>query len=323
MRKQKNLPGFGAYMLRLSTELEGEGRLGTSRTYAKTRSSFLTYLGGGDIPISGVDARLMEDYNRHLRGHGLTRNTISFYNRVLRAAYNKAVLEFGLCDCRPFRNVYTGVDRTSSRAVDETFVARLLSLDLEEDKGLILARDLFIFSYSMRGMSFVDMAYLRKSQIRDGYLTYSRRKTGVTLRIRIENEALDIINKYSSSGKNGFIFPILGENQGTAEAYLRYCSALSTYNRRLKRLAGLAGIGERLTSHVARHSWATAARNAGSGVTVISEALGHSSERMTRIYLGSLDSSLVDAVNRKLMERLLTKAGRVKKKDRSRVFPVI
>lgn len=170
-------------MLRLSTELENEGRLGTSRTYAKTRRSFLTYLGGGDIPVTKIDARLMEDYNRHLRGHGLTRNTISFYNRVLRAVYNKAVLELGLCDCRPFRNVYTGVDRTSSRA--------------------------------------------------------------------------------------------------------------------------------------------TAARNADSGGTVISEALGHSSERMTRIYLGSLDASLVDAVNRKLMERLLTKAGRIKKKGRNRVFPVI
>ena len=79
---------------------------------------------------------------------------------------------------------------------------------------------------------------------------------------------------------------------------------------------------ERLTSHVARHSWATAARNTGSGVTVISEALGHSSERMTRIYLGNLDASLVDEVNRKLLNRLLTGVGRTKKKDRSRAFPV-
>ena len=322
MRKQKNLPGFGAYMLRLSTELEREGRLGTSRTYVKTRSSFLAYLGGGDIPIKRIDARLVEDYNRHLRDNGLMRNTISFYNRVLRAVYNKAVREYGLSDCRPFRNVYTGVDRTCSRAVGENIVARLLSLDLEKDRGLSLARDLFIFSYSMRGMSFVDMAYLRKSQIRDGYLTYSRRKTGVTLRIRIEREALEIIKKYSSSGRNGYLFPILGENQGATETYLCYCSALSTYNRRLKRLAELIGTGERLTSHVARHSWATAARNTGSGVTVISEALGHSSERMTRIYLGNLDASLVDEVNRKLMKRLLTGVGRTKKKDRSRAFPV-
>ena len=70
MRKQKNLPGFGAYMLRLSTELEREGRPGTSRMYAKTRSSFLAYLGGGDIPIRRIDARLIEDYNRHQRGPG-------------------------------------------------------------------------------------------------------------------------------------------------------------------------------------------------------------------------------------------------------------
>ena len=252
------------------------------------------------------------------------RNTISFYNRVLRAVYNKAVREYGLNDCRPFRNVYTGVDRTCSRAVGENIVARLLSLDLGMDRGLSLARDLFIFSYSMRGMSFVDMAYLRKSQIRDGYLTYSRRKTGVTLRIRIEREALEIIRKYSTSGTNGFLFPILGENRGATQTYLCYCSALSTYNRRLKRLAGLigTGTGERLTSHVARHSWATAARNTGSGVTVISEALGHSSERMTRIYLGNLDAGLVDEVNRRLLNRLQAGAGRTKKKDRSRAFPV-
>lgn len=312
MRKKQNLPGLGEYLLRLSTELENEGRHGTSRTYVKTHNSFVAYLEGADIPINRIDHHVIDGYNRHLRERNLTRNAISFYNRVLRAAYNKAVREYRMPDTHPFGDVYTGVDRTASRAVGETLFARLMSLDLSGNADLSLTRDLFIFSYAMRGMSFVDMAYLKKAQIHDGYLIYNRRKTGVTLRIRIETEARKIIEKYRSSSwnrKSEYLFPILEEGNNSSGSYLNYCSGLSSYNRRLKRLAKLAGIDQKLTSHVARHSWATAARNAGNGMPLISEALGHSSERMTRIYLGEFDACLVDAMNRKLMSNIHKRAS--------------
>lgn len=116
-------------------------------------------------------------YNNYLRGRGVVRNTISFYNRVLRAIYNKALDEYGFPDLRPFSGVYTGVDRTQSRAVPAESISRLARADLGEDASSSLTRDIFVFSYCMRGMPFVDVAYLRKSQISGGYLTYSSRFT--------------------------------------------------------------------------------------------------------------------------------------------------
>ena len=312
MRKTTSVPTFGTYSLRLVEELREQGRFGTSLTYLKTRASFLSFI--TDVRLSEIDPDMIQRYNRYLVGRGVVRNTLSFYNRVLRAMYNKARKEYHFDDARPFEGVYTGIDRTSSRAVSEKSIARLATMDLPEVRdrdALSLARDMFLFSYAMRGMPFVDMAYLKKSQIRDGVLTYSRRKTGRTLRIKVEGEALFIINKYSQKNSGSeYIFPILdalgGRRQtGTAEAaYVRYSSALSLYNRNLRRLSSLAGIAEHLTSYASRHSWATAAQNMGSGISVISAALGHSSERMTKIYLGNLNTVIIDITNRKLLDRL-------------------
>ena len=310
--KKNIIPTFSDYSQCLIDRLKEEGRFGTSRTYSKTRASFLSFI--KDIRMSEIDRDTIRRYNRYLAGRGVIRNTLSFYNRVLRAMYNKALKEYGFADAHPFDSVYTGIDRTSSRAASEKSIAILATMDLPEvhdREALSLTRDMFLFSYVMRGMPFVDMVYLKKSQIKNGVMTYSRRKTGRTLRIKVEGEALFIINKYSQkNGGSEYVFPILDDHHGRKktfmpeEAYLRYSSSLSLYNRNLRRLSSMAGIADRLTSYVSRHSWATAAQNIGSGVSVISAALGHSSERMTKIYLGNLNSVIIDDTNRKLLDRL-------------------
>ena len=314
-RVHKKIPSFDEHSSKLIDQLESSGHYGTAQTYLKTRRSFIRFLNeyklDSKIQMSDISAILIDSYNQYLRDRGLVRNTISFYNRVLRAMYNKAVYEYGMDDRHPFDHVYTGIDKTTSRAISERSIASMLSMDTRKNYSLTLSRDLFMFSYVMRGMPFVDMVYLKRSQINGSCITYTRRKTGATLRVRIEGEAARIISKYRVMyPKSEYLFPILERQDDTRlccsdrKHYSRYCSALSLYNRNLKKLSSMAGIHERVSSYVARHSWASAARNIGSGMSVISAALGHNSEHTTRIYLSNLDSTLIDHANNKLVIRL-------------------
>ena len=190
--------------------LRADGKLGTARNYRRTLNSFSGFLNGADIPFSLLDERLVGRYNDWLQRRRIVRNTVSFYMRVLRAVFNKAVREGIVPQSSPFRNVYTGVDRTRKRAVGEETVIRLRRLNLEHSPSLALARDIFIFSYCARGMAFVDIAFLRKQDIAGGTIRYVRRKTGQHLTIRIEPCMGDIIERYSQVTRaSDSVFPVL------------------------------------------------------------------------------------------------------------------
>lgn len=139
---------------------------------------------------------MVGEYADWLAKRGITSNSSSFYMRNLRSVYNRAVREEGIEQTFPFRYVYTGIDKTAKRSVDEKVIVRLKGLELNDISGLGFARDLFLFSYCTRGMSFVDMAYLRHKDIRNGYICYKRKKTGRPLSIRIEQIVQEIINRY-------------------------------------------------------------------------------------------------------------------------------
>lgn len=143
------------------------------------------------------DSRFVEEYGEWLRRRGVVRNTVSFYMRVLRSVYNRAVGERLVAQTYPFGNVYTGIDRTRKRAVDERIIGRLSRLDLRGSAPLALARDLFVFSYCARGMAFVDMAFLRRQDIRDGVVHYVRHKTGQPLSVRLEPCMQAIVARYA------------------------------------------------------------------------------------------------------------------------------
>jgi len=212
--------------------------------------------------------------------------------------------KYDLPDLRPFKDVYTGVDRTANRAITEKEIYLIMHIDTGDDHALTLARDLFTFSYLLRGMTFVDMAFLRKSDIKGDTVTYRRKKTQVLLRARLEPEAREIIRKYRKETENSiYIFPILGGRTDEA-AYGRYRSALTVYNRCLKALASRAGISTSLSSYVSRHSWASAAYRSDVPMCIIGESLGHRSEQTTRIYLASIDQRRIDDVNHRIIGRI-------------------
>ena len=295
--------GVTAFMREQIAQLTADNRLGTARNYTRTLRSFSGFLGGGELPFAAFTERLVEEYNAYLLRRGVVRNTVSFYMRILRSVYNKAVRR-RLEPASPFGGVYTGVDRTRKRAIDERLIARLKSLDLPVSGALPLARDLFVFSYCMRGMAFVDMAFLRKKDMRDGAIHYVRRKTGQRMTVHLEPCMREIIGRYAPRTRDTpYLFPVLTA-EDPARAYAQYQVALNYYNRLLKKLASLLGLDSGLSSYTSRHSWATAARNHNVPLPVISAGMGHTSERTTQIYLSALETSVIDSANRKILASL-------------------
>ncbi|MBQ4278945.1 MAG: site-specific integrase [Rikenellaceae bacterium] len=278
-------------------------RLGTARNYRRTLNSFMTFLQHDDIPVSDITESLIDDYNSFLLARGIVRNSISFYMRILRAAYNKAVRKYRIEQTYPFQRVYTGIDRTRKRAIDERFIARLWQLDLTDAPSLLLARDLFIFSYCARGMAFVDMAYLQTKDIRSGEIVYMRRKTGQQLCVRIEPCMWEIIGRHAEASHASYLFPILSAAEPD-KAFAQYEMALNRYNQQLKRLGKRLQLQQPLSSYTARHSWATAARKHKVPLPVISAGMGHTSERTTQIYLALLENSVIDTANGKITAAL-------------------
>ena len=303
---------LSSYMEDMIRRLRGNGKIRTSETYRSALLSFRKFLcesqvdgcmdGGRDIMLDSLNKEVMEAYEAWHRNRGVMPNTISFYMRILRAVYNRAVEAEIIENRYPFRYVYTGIDRTVKRALPLSVIRRIKGLDLSGMPGLDYARDMFIMSFILRGMSFVDMAYLRKCNLRDGYVTYRRRKTGQLLTIKWTREMQIILDKYRENASD-FLLPII--RRGDVNERVAYRNAGYSINRSLKRVGRLAGLEIPLTLYVARHSWASAAKAKGVPVGVISEGLGHDNEATPRIFLASLDTSAVDRANALILRGLV------------------
>ena len=289
-------------------QLKEEHRFGTANNYEKTKRSLESFLRNKKLTFTNFNEQLIADYNTYLISKGLMRNSISFYMRNLRAIYNKAVKQKIVRKKDLFLEVYTGIDKTRKRAVDERLISKLYNLKLDNNDVLSLTRDIFIFSYCMRGMSFVDIAYLKKTDISNGVISYCRRKTGQLMNVRIESCMQYIINRYMDE-KSEYIFPII-KSDDKGEAYKQYRSAINIYNRNLGVLSDMIGSGCKLSSYTARHSWATAARKHDVPISVISAGMGHSSETTTQIYLKSIEDDVVDRANAEIVNKLRIKISK-------------
>lgn len=298
--KRKTLSGF---MREISALLVQMGKHRTAEIYETVLRSFTAFRCGGDTTPDEVDADMVQLYEAYLLGRGLVRNTTSFYMRALRAVYNRAV-EKGLTVQRdPFRRVYTGIDKTVKRAIPLTSIRKIRDLDLSLQPVLNFARDMFLFSFYTRGMSFIDMAFLKRKDLCGGVLTYCRHKTEQRLHIKWERCMQEILDKYPS-GNTVYLLPIIKRIGCVADERKQYRNALRLVNNKLKAISELAGLDVNLTMYVSRHSWASAARYRNIPLAVISEGMGHDSETTTRIYLASLDTSAVDRANETILKSL-------------------
>ena len=296
---EQSLSGF---MQDIIGQLKRLNRIRTSETYAATLSCFMKFRDGQDILLCEIDGDTIMLYEAWLKTNGNCPNTTSFYMRILRAVYNRAV-EKELTEQRhPFKHVYTGIDKTVKRAIPLKAVKRIKELDLTLKPHLDYARDMFLFSFYTRGMSFIDMAYLSKSDLKNGILTYRRRKTGQQLIIKWEKCMEEIVTKYEDRSATQYLLPII--ISPFANERVQYRNALCRVNTALKEVARLVNISIPLTMYCARHGWASIAKSKNIPLSVISEGMGHDSEETTRIYLSSLDTSVVDRANSLILKDL-------------------
>ncbi len=276
-------------------QLKMLGKMRTSETYTATFNSFRQFLGNKDIYFDMIDSAKIIQYEAFLKNKQLSMNTVSFYMRILRAVYNKGIEDGVTDDKKPFKHVYTGIDKTIKRAISAKEIKSIKKMDFSADKSIDLAKDLFLFSFYTRGMSFIDIAYLKKSNLNNGILQYRRKKTGQQLHIKWEKCMQDIVDKYKMDCESDYLLPIITDlNRDPRKQYL---NALSYTNKKLKTIARMCGLQTTLTMYVARHSWASIAKQNRIPISVISEGMGHDSESTTQIYLASLDSSAVDRAN--------------------------
>lgn len=282
--------------------LKEEKLNGTAVNHIHTLNSFSSFANGKDITIQMITQELMERYEAWLRNKGLKRNSISFYMRILRAVYNIAVKDGLTQQTYPFSKVYTGTDKTPKRAVKEDVIKEIANLDLQDNETLQKTRDLFLLSYSLCGMPFVDMASLKPANIKSGILTYERHKTGEPISFTIPSLAETIITRYAQKD-SPYVLPIITSTDSN-EAYKQYHTALVEYNRNLRSLSELLNGNVHLTSYVARHSWATSARQHGYPASAIGKALGHTNERTTQTYLDAIDNEVIDKMNNAVLECL-------------------
>ena len=292
---------FNDYICLQIARLKRLGKIRTSETYTAALRSFSGFMNDKEVLFDQLNADLIAEYEAYLKGRGNSPNTVSFYMRILKAVYNRAV-EDGLTEQRhPFKSVYTGVEKTLKRAISLNDLKHIKGLDLSLKPNLDFARDMFLFCFYTRGMSFIDMAYLRKKDLQNGILSYRRRKTGQQLFIKWERCMQEIVDKYPIN-ETEYLLPIITKRD---EDYRKqYTNELHRVNHLLKKRGKQLDLPILLTMYVGRHSWASIAKSRNVPISVISEGMGHDSENTTQIYLASLDTSVVDKANKKILDLL-------------------
>lgn len=264
----------------------------TIDNYRTAIASFVRYA-GNNVSIGDVSKQMVEGWQLWLKEQGVKLNTISCYMRSLRSVISHSGLPSVVSTA--FNTVFTGNIKTDKRSMSSCDLQKLGTMQLPQDSSLCFARDLFLFCVYALGMPFVDVAFLRKKQIVNGYIEYERHKTRQPIRVKIEPQMQRIIKRYSPPD-SAYVFPIL-----TRGSMKEYETARNRYNRHLRQISKIAGLRRSLTSYVARHSWASMAYSNNVDLAVISKALGHSNTKTTMVYIREIDDNRIDMANHKLL----------------------
>lgn len=302
MKKQKR---FNEFMECTIKELKKEKRYGTAHIYQSTLNAFSQFHGNKIIFFHQVNRATLKLFEVHLRDKQLSWNTISTYMRALRAAYNKAVdLKLVTDNSRLFNHVYTGIKSKTKRALEVEDISRLIHATpyKELSQELATCQVWANLMFQLRGMPFVDLAFLHKSDLKESTLSYRRQKTGTEIVVQVPPAAMELIGQYQNTNpKSPYLFPILsGENSGE-DLYREYQKALRIFNYNLSRLAKRCGVTNKVSSYTTRHTWATLAKYCHFSAQLISDALGHSSVKVTETYLKSFKNDELDKANKTII----------------------
>lgn len=274
----------------------------TADLYRASRNHFARFieLKKKNVFLKDVTRELIQEYFVWLQGEDLKTNSVNSYMSNLRAMYNRACLGWkGRPNEHPFEGIHLKRQETPKRAVPVDVVKQMISLKFDEEPEKKVATDMALFSFVACGMPYVDIAHLtRENLIKEGkILSFRRQKTGALIEMEISGPMQILIDRYSRPDSK-YLFPIISEET----THGQYKSYLAKENRYLGEISTKLGLSEKLTTYAFRHGWASLAYHRGVPISIISQALGHSSEKMTRIYLSAFDADKVGDANKLVSE---------------------
>jgi integrase/recombinase XerD len=304
---------LGKYGSILITRTRKKEKHGTAKWYEDAISAIKKFNNGKDLPLKDITISFLENFEAEHIAKGNSKNGISSYLRSIRAITNYAIKEVfhgKRYEGYPWGSGGYSIphEKTKKRAVKKDIIDELRKLELKKNSALWDAQNYFLFMFNNRGMNFIDIAKLKRKQItqsvfEDGKLIsgrneYTRSKNQKDFSIKLTTESLKILNSYKidKMAPEDFIFPIGFEN---SKAGLEcYCQKRKRNNERFRELAKLIGEKElNLTTYVARHSWATIAKNSGISHAIIGDGLGHSDSKTTETYLEEFENDVLDNAN--------------------------
>lgn len=306
-REKANNPYVYEYFDTVINRLIKSGQIKTSEIYKDTKRNLMYYTGAKQIHFSDIDVSFLNQFEEYLKTKGKGGNTIFVYLRTFRAILNKAIKE-EVCSEKyyPFKKFSLGKYarlKTEKRAISKEDIDKIVALQ-PKTASIILARHIFLFSYYCRGMNFIDMAFLKWKDINGNRMIYTRSKTNELFNIELLPPAIEILGWYrkANENKNDYVFPLLSSEYKTPQSiFNRKVKMLREINKNLKAVGKLAGVESELTTYVARHSYATILKRKGCSTAIISEALGHDSEKTTQIYLESFGNNILDEASRVIL----------------------
>ena len=281
-----------------------EKRTGYRLSIQQTYNSLLKFNKHLDIPFSDMDYNWLKRYETWLRKQSKSENTIGIRFRNIRMIFNLAMdMELVKSENYPFKKFKVSklYQDTAKRSLSKGEILTVIDYPTAgKDFYTKLAINLFTFSYFMGGINFVDMAYLTENNIIENRLIYHRRKTGKLINLPMQQRAYMVLKEYKKSNEP-YLFPVLSTKHKTEQQRLnRLHKVITKVNKALKAIGEELHIPIKLTTYVARHSYATVLKRAGVATSIICESLGHSSEKVTQIYLDGFENSQID----KAMENL-------------------
>ena len=278
-------------------------RIGTADSYKQTLTSFKKFLNHRDIPLSKINLKFILDYEAKCKGEGMKVNSIGVYLRTLRAIVNRAIND-GILNRNnyPFNNYSIKSEKTAKRAISKEDIQKIIDLELEPGSKLWDSLNYFIFMFHLRGMNFIDMAYLKFENLKEGRIEYRRIKTGKLYSIKLTDKAQQIVDHYTKDrtySETDYLFPILPTNlkNNVEKERSKFKDQRRYFNKSLKKIAKLCRIEVSLTTYVTRHTWASMAKFAGIAPAIIGESLGHSDLKTTQTYLANFDNKALDDAN--------------------------
>ena len=301
-QERKNNKDRRLFQSTVRNEIERHRGIVSKSTYENELTAYRSFMtfAGKYIRLCDLTADRMKAYERWLLNRNVKPNTSAAYMRSLRSIVNR----LGMDGQTIFKNVRTTIGKAEKRAIQGEEIRKVMNLSLKKS-FLAYARDLFIFSIMAMGIPFIDLAHLRKTDIRDGFIVYHRRKTGRPAKVFLEPCMKEIITRYSRED-SPFLFPLLPDRP-TEDSNRAYNNLLGKYNKALRRISLMTGLSHCITSYTARHTWATIAYSKGGSLAAISKALTHATPLTTQNYLKELDDMEIIEVNRLVLEEFYTK----------------